>query len=153
MIMEPEHANLYGSVHGGEIMRMMDTTAGCTAIKYSKTPCVTARADELQFIKPVHLGDFVTCSGTIVYTGTTSIEVRITVDTEDLRDSQSKSRAIEAFFTLVAIDKNGKPAPVPPFVPETDREKELYEYVKTRREFDRERREAAKRIAAQKGHI
>jgi uncharacterized protein (TIGR00369 family) len=144
MIMEPQHANLFGNVHGGEIMRFMDTTAGCTAVKYSKTNCVTARVDEMQFIKPIHIGSFVTCTGTVVYTGNTSIEVHVKVDAEDIRDSSSKGRAIEAFFTLVALGKDGKPTPVPPYTPETKREKELYEYVKQRREFDLQRREAAK---------
>ena len=150
MIMEPQHANILGNVHGGEIMRIMDTTAGCTAIKYSKTICVTARVDELQFLKPLHIGNFITCTGRVVYTGNTSIEVRVTVDAEDIRDSSSKGRAIEAFFTLVALGEDGRPTPAPHFVPVTEREKELYEHVKTRREFDRERREAAKQRAAEK---
>ena len=137
MIMEPQHANTMGNVHGGEIMRFMDTTAGFTAMKYAKLNCVTARVDELQFLKPIHIGSFVTCTGTIVYTGNTSMEVRVTLDTEDVRDSGSKGRAIEAFFTLVAINESGRPIPVPPFTPETEREKELYAYVKTRRERDR----------------
>ena len=144
MIMEPQQANVFGNIHGGEIMRLMDTTAGCTAIKYSKSICVTARVDEMQFLKPIHVGNFVTCTGTVVYTGKTSLEVRITVDTEDIRDSKSKGRAIEAFFTYVAIDKDERPISVPPFIPETAREKELYEHVKQRREFDRQRREAAR---------
>ena len=139
--MEPQHANVYGNVHGGEIMRLMDTAAGCTAIKYAKCNCVTARVDEMQFLKPIHIGYFVTCTGTVVYTGNTSIEVRVTLDTEDIRNNINKDRAIEAFFTLVAIDKDGRPTPVSPFIPKTDREKELYEHVKTRREFDRKRRE------------
>jgi len=140
MIMEPKHANVFGNVHGGEIMHLMDTTAGCTAIKYAKGNCVTARVDEMQFIRPIHIGSFVTCTGTVVYTGNTSIEVRVTVDAEDIRDTSSKHRALESFFTFVALDKTGLPTPVPQFIPETDREKELYEHVKIRRGFDKERR-------------
>ena len=148
-IMEPQQANMFGNIHGGEIMRLMDTAAGCTAIKYAKSNCVTARVDELQFLNPVHIGNFVTCKGEVVYTGNTSLEVRVTLDAEDIRDS-NKTRAIEAFFTYVALDENGRPTPVPPFVPETELEKELYEYVKTRRQFDRERHDDAKRRAAEK---
>jgi uncharacterized protein (TIGR00369 family) len=150
MLIEPQQANFFGNAHGGEIMRFMDTTAGCTAIKYAKHRCVTARVDELQFLKPIHIGHFVTCTGAVVYTGNTSIEVRVTVDTEDIRGDGSKSRALEAFFTLVAIDENERPAPVPPYAPETKREKELYELVKQRRAFDQKRREDAKLRAAQK---
>ena len=144
MIMEPQHANAFGNVHGGEILRFMDTTAGCAAIRYAKTVCVTARADEMQFMKPIHIGDYVTCTGTVVYTGNTSVEVRVTVDAESILADRGKRRALEAFFTYVALDKNGNPTPVPPFTPETEREKELFEHVKQRREFDRKRREAAK---------
>lgn len=140
MIMEAQHANVYGNVHGGEVMRIMDTTAGCTAIKYSKCNCVTARVDELQFLKPIHIGHLLTCVGTIVYTGNTSIEVRVTVDTEDIFGDSPKGRAMEAFFTLVALDEDGSPTRVPPFTPVTEREKELFDYVKARREFDRQRR-------------
>jgi len=139
-IMEPRHANLFGNVHGGEIMRLMDTAAGCTAVKYAKCNCVTARVDEMQFLKPLRIGAFVTCIGTVVYTGNTSIEIRVTVDAEDIRDSKSKGRAFEAYFTYVALDEKGRPTPVPPFEPKTEREKELYEHVKVRREFDRSRR-------------
>jgi len=140
MIMEPRHANIFGNVHGGEIMRFMDTAAGCAAIKYAKQNCVTARVDELQFLKPIHIGSFVTCTGTVVYTGNTSIEVRLTVDTEDIRDAGSKGRALEAYFTHVAIDESGSPAPVPPYTPVTDKEKRIYEHVKERREFARRHR-------------
>ena len=150
MIMEPHHANILGNVHGGEIMRLMDTTAACTANKFAKTFCVTARVDEMQFLKPLHIGNFVTCKGTVVSTGKSSIEVRVTVDTEDIHDIDSKGRALEAFFTFVALDEDGHPTPVPPFVPETDREKELHEHVKTRRAFYNDRREAAKQRAAKK---
>jgi len=143
MIMEPQHANFYGNIHGGEIMRFMDTTAGCAAVKYSKKNCVTARVDEFQFLKPIHVGSLITGTGTVVYTGNTSMEIRVKVDAEDLHFTNSRERAIEAFFTYVAIDEYGKPTPVPPFTPETERDKELYEYVKNRREFDRQRREAA----------
>ena len=144
MIMEPQHANVYGNVHGGEIMRLMDTTAGCTAIKYSKATCVAARVDEFQFLKPIHIGSLLKSTGTVVYTGNTSIEVRVTVDVENLLDGGGSYRAIEAFFTYVALDNEGKPTPVPKYVPETDRAKELFRYVRQRREFDLQRREEAK---------
>ena len=150
MITEPRQANMFGTIHGGEVMRFMDTTAGCTAIKYAKKNCVTASVDEFRFLKPVHIGKFVTCKGVVVYTGETSIEVHVTLDTEDIRDNQSKDRAIEAFFTYVAVDENGRPTSVPPYIPETDQEKELYEHVKTRRIFDRERLEEARRRMAEK---
>ena len=140
MIMEPIHANVFGGIHGGEIMKLMDTTAGCTAIRYVGGNVVTARADELQFIKPVHVGDYVTCTGRVVFVGRTSIEVFVTVDIEDLRIRNSSNRALEAFFTMVAVDADGHPTPIRSYEPHTEEEKKLYEHVRVRREFDKERR-------------
>lgn len=44
-VMLPHQANVAGNVHGGEIMKFMDTAAGAIAMKYSKGNCVTARVD------------------------------------------------------------------------------------------------------------
>jgi uncharacterized protein (TIGR00369 family) len=144
MIMEPGQANVYGNIHGGEIMKLMDNTAGVTAARYARKGVVTARVDELQFLKPVHVGDFVTCTGHVVYVGRTSIEIYVTVDVENLRIPDVGQRALEAFFTLVAIDADGRPTPVPPYEPETAEEKRLYDRVRVRREFDEKRRAEAK---------
>jgi acyl-CoA hydrolase len=144
MLMQPLQANALGNIHGGEIMKVMDNTAGCTAVKYAKTAAVTARVDELQFLEPVMVNSFVTCTGRIVYVGRTSMEVHITVDVEDLRKEGSKRRALEAYFTLVALGEDGRPTPAPPFTPETEDEKRMWARVHTRREFDRKRHEEAK---------
>lgn len=132
--MQPNQANMSGNVHGGEIMKLMDNVAGATAIQYTKTNVVTARVDELQFMKPVHVGAFVTCVGKIAYIGTTSIEIIVTVDVENLISHDEKERALTAFFTMVALDEDKKPMPVPGLVPETDEEIEMYKMVEKRRE-------------------
>jgi uncharacterized protein (TIGR00369 family) len=144
MIMEPGQANVFGNIHGGEIMKLMDNTAGVTAARFARKNVVTARVDELQFLKPVHVGDFVTCTGRVVYVGRTSIEIYVTIDVEDLRVPDSGQRALEAYFTLVAIDADGRPTPVTPYEPETEDEKALYEHVRVRRAFDEKRRAEAK---------
>jgi uncharacterized protein (TIGR00369 family) len=133
MMMEPHHASFFGTAHGGEIMRLMDTAAGCAAIKYSKGRCVTAGVYEMRFIKPVKIGSLVTCTGTIVHTGNSSLEAFVTIDAEDIRDSGRTERACEAFFTLVAVDDGGRPVPAPAYIPETEQEKELYTKVQERR--------------------
>ena len=135
MITEQRHANIYGTVHGGETMRLMDTAAGCAAIKYAKVACVAVRIDEFLFLKPIHVGCLLTTTGRVVSTGNTSIDIHVTADVENIREGTSY-RAIEAFFTYVAIDKEGKPMPVPQYIPETEHEKELYDYVKQRRELE-----------------
>ena len=110
----PFQANAAGNVHGGEIMKLMDSTAGVAAQKYCHTNVVTARIDELSFKRPVLIGEYVVCTARVVYTGTTSMEIFVTVESENLRTGRSQI-ALTAFFTMVSLDANGKPAKVEPF--------------------------------------
>lgn len=109
----PYQANAAGNIHGGEIMKLMDSTAGVSAMKYSRTNVVTARVDELMFKQPVHIGEHVVCTAHVVYTGTSSMEVFVTVEAENLTTGR-RVIALTAFFTMVAVDENGKPTPVDP---------------------------------------
>ena len=132
-VMLPHQANVAGNVHGGEIMKFMDTAAGAVAIKYSKSNCVTARVDELVFHLPIFVGALVTCTATVSYVGRTSMEIFVNVEVEDLESSSGPQKALSAYFTMVAMGRNGRPQPVPEFTPETEEEIRLYEEAKTRR--------------------
>lgn len=132
-IMLPSQANIAGNVHGGEIMKLMDNAAGAAAHRYARSNVVTARVDEMQFLYPVLLGAFVTCTATIAYVGSTSMEVVVTVDVEDLNSDAPPVRTQTAFFTMVALDKEGKPKKITPLVPETEEEKALFEAGRQRR--------------------
>ncbi len=133
-IMLPNQANVAGNVHGGEIMKMMDTAAGAVATKYSKANCVTARADELQFHLPIFVGAMVNCTATVVHTGKSSMEVYVYVTSEDLHSDHGPQKALSAYFTMVALGRNGRPQMVTPFEPETEEEKELSCQAKQRAE-------------------
>jgi acyl-CoA hydrolase len=81
----------------------------------------------MQFLLPVLVDAFVICTATVAYVGTTSMEVFVTVDVEYIDSEGPPERAQTAFFTMVALDKAGRPKKVPPLVPETEEEKRLYE--------------------------
>lgn len=132
--MLPSQANVAGNVHGGEIMKLMDTAAGAVARKYARCNVVTARVDELQFHRPIFVGALVTLTATVAYVGRTSMEVVVTVDVEDLESDSEPIQALSAYFTMVALDRNGRPRAVKPLVLETEEEKLLYETVKKRRD-------------------
>ena len=134
-VMLPNQANVAGNVHGGEIMKFMDSTAGAVGIKYSRGNVVTARVDELEFHSPIFVGAMVTCTGVIAYVGRTSMEVAVTVDVEDLESDEPPKRALSAYFTMVALDKMGKPKRVPELLIETEEEKRLFQEGKRRHEF------------------
>ena len=137
-VMLPNQANTAGNVHGGEIMKLMDTAAGAAAHRYSRSTVVTARVDELQFLQPIFVGALVTCTATIAYVGTSSMEVIVTVDVEDLDSEDPPKRTQSAFFTMVALDKLGKPKKLPPLTLESEEERILFEEGRQRR-LSRER--------------
>lgn len=66
-------SNLAGAVHGGVIMKLVDTAGGLAAVKHSGGPVVTAAIDEMSFIEPVQLGDLVTVRASVNGVGRTSM--------------------------------------------------------------------------------
>ena len=131
--MKTQQGNGEGNIHGGEIMKRMDSAAYATARRYARTNVVTARVDELKFHLPIFVGDLVMCTAQVVYTGKASMEVAVLVDVEDL-ETDGKKRALTAFFTMVALDKKGRPTQVPSLVCETEDEKKAFEEGKIRYE-------------------
>ncbi|MCD8391107.1 MAG: acyl-CoA thioesterase [Firmicutes bacterium] len=109
--MLPSQANAAGNVHGGEIMKMMDSAAGVAAQRHAHSNAVTARVDELNFKYPVFVGDFVICKAHVIYVGSSSMEIFVTIETENLITGESRV-ALTAFFTMVALDKDSHPIKV-----------------------------------------
>jgi acyl-CoA hydrolase len=86
-IMMPGHANNLGHVFGGVVLAMMDKTAAVAAIRHSRTSCVTASIDRVDFREPIYLGDLVVMHASVNYVGRTSMEVGVRVEAEDLLES------------------------------------------------------------------
>jgi acyl-CoA hydrolase len=126
-VMLPQHANPSGNVHGGEIMKLMDSAAGVVARRHARTNVVTARVDKLEFHQPIHIGNVVTCYGRLTFVGRSSMEVSVTVTVEDVSKDEPAKTALTSFFTLVSLDENGKPQQVPLLELENDEERSLYE--------------------------
>ncbi|WP_088228652.1 acyl-CoA thioesterase [Desulfosporosinus sp. FKB] len=135
VVMQPSQANYVGNIHGGEIMKLMDSAAYAVARKHSHTNVVTARVDEIQFHLPIFVGELITCTAQIIFTGRTSMEVAVTVNVEDLDSDEPPKKALTAHFTMVALDKKGIPTPVPLLSVQTEEEKELFELGKRRYEY------------------
>ncbi|MDD4700212.1 MAG: acyl-CoA thioesterase [Oscillospiraceae bacterium] len=129
-VMLPNQANPTGIVHGGEIMKIMDSCGGVAAMRHAKTNAVTVRVDELVFYKSIKVGQLVICEAELAFAGKTSMEVKITVKVEDLVSECSSEIALTAFFTYVALDNTGKPCPVPELIIETEEQKKTFELRK-----------------------
>ena len=112
-IVLPNQSNAAGNIHGGEIIKIMDSAAGAAAMKYAHSDVVTARVDELCFKKPIHIGDLVTCTAHVVFVGNSSMETFVTVESENPMTGE-KAIALTAFFTMVSVDERGVPSKVPP---------------------------------------
>ncbi len=139
-VMMPSQTNPNGNVHGGELMKMMDSTAYAAARKYSRSNVVTARVDELEFHTPILIGDLVTCTAEVIYVGHTSMEVAVNVEVEVLEAEQGPQHALSAYFTMVALDRNGRPMAVPPLELETEEAKAAFEAARKRHELYHERK-------------
>ena len=113
-------ANLLGNIHGGEIMKLADSTAGAVAQRHSGGPAVTAAMDEMAFLEPVHVGDIVRTFAQVNWAGTSSMEIGVRVETQPWNDpSTSALHVASAYFVFVAIDADGRSRAVPPLLPET----------------------------------
>ena len=148
-VMMPSQTNPNGNVHGGELMKMMDSTAYAAARKYSRSNVGTARVDELEFHTPILIGDLVTCTAEVIYVGHTSMEVAVNVEVEVLEAEQGPQHALSAYFTMVALDRNGRPMAVPPLELETEEAKAAFEAARKRHELYHERKKQ-RELAKQK---
>ncbi len=141
MVMTQQDANLAGNVHGGVVMKLIDSTAAVAAVRHAQSNVVTASVDRIDFHSPVYVGDLVTLKASLNLAGTTSMEVGVRVESENIRTRVVRHTA-SAYLTLVALDKDGKPAPVPPLRLETPEEVRRNAEAKARRENRlRERKE------------
>jgi acyl-CoA hydrolase/rubrerythrin len=125
-VMLPHQGNPAGNVHGGEIMKMMDTAAGVVAARHAHSNVVTAKVEELNFLRPVHIGELVFTHARLTFVSRTSMEVLVEVETENLA-TEERHKAMTASFIYVSLDKTGKPVKVPPLLITTEEGERLFE--------------------------
>ncbi len=146
VLMTPDTANFAGKVHGGTILKLLDQVAFACASRYCGRYVVTLSVDQVTFRQPIHVGELVTFSASVNYTGTSSMEVGIKVVAEDIR-SQETRHVNSCFFTMVAMDDDRKSVPVPPLRPFSPDERRRHAAAIVRKELrrDMERRAAQAR--------
>ncbi len=147
VLMTPDTANFAGNVHGGTILKLLDQVAYACASRYAGRYVVTLSVDQVMFRQPIHVGELVTFLASINHTGTSSMEVGIKVLAEDIR-TQAARHVNSCFFTMVAVDDDRKPAPVPPLRPFSPEERRRHAAAEMRRSV---RREMEQRFEALRG--
>ena len=132
--MLPSDANPYGNVHGGVIMKLIDSAAGACAGRHARQRVVTARIDELSFVAPVVAGDLVYAKASVNDVGTTSIEIGVRVEAENILTG-TVVHVSSAYLVFVAIDEHGRPTPIAPILAVTPDEKRRQLAARQRREL------------------
>jgi acyl-CoA hydrolase len=131
-LMTPPDANIRGSVFGGKVLALVDKAAAVCAMRHSGKPCVTVAMDRVEFLVPIRIGEVVTAEARLHFAGRTSMDIGVDVFAEDLEKGERR-HANACLVTMVAVDAKGRPAPVPPLVPETPEEKKRFAAAEARR--------------------
>jgi acyl-CoA hydrolase len=143
VLMTPDMANFAGNVHGGAILKLLDQVAYACASRYAARYVVTVSVDQVMFRQPIYVGELVTFLAAINHTGTSSMEVGIKVVAENIR-TQEQRHVNSCFFTMVAVDDERRPVPVPPLQPANAVDERRFQQALARKQL---RQELAARLA------
>ena len=112
VLMTPDMANFSGNVHGGTILKLLDQVAYACASRYSGSYVVTLSVDKVNFKEPIYVGELVTFLASVNHVGSTSMEVGIRVEAQNIQ-KRTVRHTNSCYFTMVAVDEHGKPREVP----------------------------------------
>jgi acyl-CoA hydrolase len=135
----PSDANIMGSVFGGVILEEIDRSAYITATRHCRKNCVTASFDRVDFLGPVRAGELLTFDSQLTYVGRSSMEVSVRVRAENLLAGTTEAVG-SAFVTMVAVDADGRPTPVPALTLTSPEEHARFEAGRQRMETRRRTR-------------
>jgi acyl-CoA hydrolase len=149
-IIFPGDSNALGNLFGGRLMQFIDLVGAVAAVRHCRAIVVTASIDHSDFVAPVHVGDLLILKASVNRAFHTSMEVGVRAMVEDAR-GQTLRHVSSAYVTYVAVDREGKPIPVPCVIPETEHQKRRYADAGRRREGRAEESKRAREIRAELG--
>lgn len=132
-LMQPEHANHHGNVHGGWIMKLVDEAGALACMRHAQTRVVTVAVDSLVFREPIKIGDLVTFTAEVTYTGRTSMEAEVQVTAENPITGE-RTHTNTAYLVYVGLDDENHPTAIPQLILESDEDKTRYELAKLRQQ-------------------
>jgi uncharacterized protein (TIGR00369 family) len=131
-VMLPGDANPWGNVHGGTIMKLVDSAGAIAALRHGGRRVVTLAIDSMHFLSPVHVGELVTVTAQVTAVWRTSLEAAVTVEAENLMAGERRHTAT-AFLVYCALDEAERPTPLPPLLLETDEDRATAREAEARR--------------------
>ncbi len=116
---------MLGTVHGGEIMKLVDEVAAICAMRHAQHTCVTLSVDSMTFRSAVHVGEVIQLDACVNYVGRTSMEIGVEVLAEDpIRGVVTHTNS--AFLVFVAIGEDGAPVEVPRLILESEEDRQAF---------------------------
>ncbi len=118
-IVLPNQTNGHGTMFGGDVMALMDRAAAIAALRFGRLPVVTASTERIDFRTPIQAGEIIEAISRVIYVGRTSLIVRIHIYAEHPLVGDRRL-CTTGYFSMVAIDGEGRPTPVPELLLEDD---------------------------------
>lgn len=131
-LMFPNDANMHGTVFGGKVLQMVDKAASVCAMRHAGKPVVTVAMERVEFLVPIRVGTFLIAKARVNYTGRSSMEIAVEVYAEDMPGG-TRVHTNSCLVTMVAVDDQGRPAPVPGLTLETPEDKKRWNDAESRR--------------------
>lgn len=105
----PSDTNAYGDIFGGWLMSQVDLAGSLPAHHAANGRVATVAVNSFQFIKPVLVGDLVSCYAWVTKIGNSSIQVKVEVEIHRERKTDVTQKVAEALLTYVALTRDGVP--------------------------------------------
>ena len=134
----PNDTNVLGNILGGKVMHYMDICAAMSAYKHARSPVVTASVDRLNFLAPAKMGDILILKSSVNYTGNTSMEIGVRIESENPISGEINHTA-SAYLTFVSLDDNRKPKAVKKIIPKSIHEIRRFKEAEMRKEIRKTR--------------
>jgi len=132
-LMQLEHANNLGNVHGGWIMKLVDEAGALACMRHAQRRVVTVAIDSMVFRQPIRIGDLIILNAEVTYAGRTSMEVEVQVQAENPITGE-RTHTNTAYLVYVALDDDRNPVSVPPLKAETEEEKQKMKQANERQQ-------------------
>jgi len=124
----PNDTNLLGNLLGGRLLHWIDIVGALAATRYARKTVATVSIESVDFRHPIRKGEMVMLNARVIWTGRTSIKVRVAVKAENMYTG-AVICTNNAMLTYVAMDENGSPYPVPKIQPDTEEDVKVYNEV------------------------
>jgi acyl-CoA hydrolase len=128
----PNDANPMGFMLGGAVMHLIDIAAAIAAFRHARELVVTAAVDGLEFLNPIRVGDFVVLKARVTAVFKTSLEVEVTVFSEQALTGKRQLTS-RAYLTFVTLEKDGARAEIAPLLVVSDEERRQQAAAEVRR--------------------